>query len=98
MGEHTPGPWRVGDGHFVVADHPVPEMRGSDDPFYKGHLIAESVAPQNVGLIASAPELLEALIMIRDADEDARKDGLPTIPPIARAKVDAAIAKAKGRG
>ena len=44
--------------------------------------------------IAAAPEMLEALEMIRDADEDCKRDGLPTIPEIARAKIDAAIAAA----
>ena len=47
-------------------------------------------------LIAAAPDMLEALIMVRDADEDCRKDGLPTLPPLARFKIDRAIAKAEG--
>ena len=47
-------------------------------------------------LIAAAPDMLEALVMIRDADEDCRKDGLPTLPPLARFKIDRAIAKAEG--
>lgn len=46
--------------------------------------------------MAAAPELLEALCMVRDADEDCKRDGLPTIPAMARAKIDAAIAKAEG--
>ena len=40
-------------------------------------------------------ELLGALEMVRDADEDRKKDGLPTIPPMPRARIDAAITKAK---
>lgn len=36
--------------------------------------------------------LTDALEMVRDADEDCKKDGLPTIPPMARAKIDAALA------
>jgi hypothetical protein len=36
--------------------------------------------------------LVEALEMVRDADEDCRKDGLPAIPPEARAKIDEALA------
>lgn len=43
-------------------------------------------------------ELLAALEMVRDADEDCKRDGLPTIPAAARAKIDAAIAKAEGDG
>lgn len=48
-------------------------------------------------LIAAAPDLLEALIMVRDADEDCRKDGLRRINTMARAKIDRAIAAAKGK-
>jgi len=40
--------------------------------------------------------LVEALEMIRDADEDCKRDGLTTMPPMARAKIDAALAKARG--
>ncbi|MEP0323262.1 hypothetical protein [Bauldia litoralis] len=52
-------------------------------------------ADANARLIAAAPDLYEALVMVRDADEDCRKDGFQTIPPIARAKIDRAIAKAE---
>jgi hypothetical protein len=41
------------------------------------------------------PELLEALRMVRDADDDCHKDGLSTMPPAARATIDAAITKAE---
>jgi len=41
-------------------------------------------------------ELLEALVMVRDADDDCLADGLPNIPSMARAKIDAAIKKAEG--
>jgi hypothetical protein len=38
--------------------------------------------------------------MVRDADEDCKRDGwhdgLTTMPPMARAKIDAALAKARG--
>lgn len=39
-------------------------------------------------------ELLETLIMVRDADDDAIMDCISRMPELARAKVDAAIAKA----
>ncbi|WP_457659544.1 hypothetical protein [Sinorhizobium medicae] len=42
-------------------------------------------------------DLLDALVMVRDADQDCKSDGLPTIPPIARAKIDNAIAKSEGQ-
>lgn len=60
-------------------------------------MVAESIAEKNVPLIAAAPELLETLTMIRDADDDCRRDGLPVIPESARARIDAVIAKAEGR-
>ena len=43
-------------------------------------------------LIFAAPELLEALEMVRDADNDNGRQ----MPTLARAKIDAAIAKATG--
>ena len=43
---------------------------------------------------AAYPDLLAALVMVRDADDDCRRDGLPTIPGPARGKIDAAIANA----
>ena len=48
-------------------------------------------------LKAANAELLEALTMVRDADDDCRKDGLREIPPPARATIDAAIAKAEDK-
>jgi hypothetical protein len=33
--------------------------------------------------------LVEAIEMVRDADDDCKRDGLPIIPPAARAKIDA---------
>lgn len=41
-------------------------------------------------------ELYGALVMVRDADNDCEKDDLPTIPPVARSRIDAAITKAEG--
>lgn len=78
----TPGPWRASPRFksAVVAAHPVPGMRGSDDvPGYGGHLVAESVAPQNVPLIAAAPDLAEA------AEPFAAIDFFPDAPSSAEA-------------
>lgn len=44
-------------------------------------------------LMAAAPDLLAALVMVRDADDDAIRDGLTRIPNLPRASIDAAIAK-----
>jgi hypothetical protein len=40
--------------------------------------------------------LADALEMVRDADEDCHKDGLPTIPSVARHKIDMALAIMEG--
>ena len=97
--EHTKGPWRVGKrGCSIVADHPIEGgVRGTDDVEAEGgHLVAETCAKVNIPLLSAATDLLEALTMVRDADDDCRRDGLPTIPHAARAKIDAAISKATG--
>lgn len=59
MTEHTKGLLRVGKGHAVVADHPVPEMRGSDAlDYYGGHMVAESVTAANSRRIVACWNLL----------------------------------------
>jgi hypothetical protein len=80
---HTPGPWEW-DGKFMVG---IPHKGG--DTYFRTN-------PEDAQLIAAAPDLLDALEMVRDADEDCKRDGLPTIPPVARATIDRALAKAKG--
>jgi hypothetical protein len=50
----------------------------------------------NAHAISALPDLYEALEMVRDADEDCKRDGRPSMPPMPRAKVDAALAKARG--
>lgn len=60
MSEHTKGLLRVGKGHAVVADHPVPEMRGSDAlDYYGGHMVAESVTAANASRIVACWNLLD---------------------------------------
>ncbi|ELO1556374.1 hypothetical protein [Aeromonas hydrophila] len=54
MNEHTKGLLRVGHSGAVVADHPVPEMSGSDAvEYYGGHLVAESVTAANARRLAA---------------------------------------------
>lgn len=67
-------------------------------PDFRRDAVVAALATQraNALLIAAAPDLYEALEMVRDADEDCKRDKLPTIPPLARAKIDAALAKARG--
>jgi len=96
-GQHTPGPWRIGEGlrgyeFGVVKPIEMGEIGIADIP--EG--IHRGEAEANVRLIAAAPELLETLVMVRDADNDCRRDGLQVIPAIARARIDVVIAKASG--
>lgn len=44
------------------------------------------------GRKAANARLLHVVQMVRDADNDAQRDGLPRIPAAARAAIDAAIA------
>ena len=60
MSEHTKGLLRVGHSGAVVADHPVPEMSGSDAvEYYGGHLVAESVTAANARRLAACWNLLD---------------------------------------
>lgn len=70
---HTPLPWRVGKTGSVVADAPVPGLRGSDDTdYYGGHLICESVTPSNAEFIVRAcnsyQPMLDLLIELVDIE------------------------------
>jgi hypothetical protein len=99
--EHTPGPWKVGsstpDGSRVVAIAPIAWCGANSSFSAASQSISAKQALANARLIAASPDLLEALEMVRDADDDCKMDGLPTIPGPARARIDAAIAKAKGQ-
>jgi hypothetical protein len=98
-GKHTPGPWRVSsvgltnDGkRAVTADDAGIAWVHPQTPFKRGdgwrHDCCEREA--NARLIAAAPDMLEAL-----------REARPYVPdhhgPVAY-KVDAAIAKAEGKG
>lgn len=63
MNKHTPTPWRIGKGHCVVADEPVPGMDGSDAiEYYGGHLIAESITTENCEHIVRCVNSHDALV------------------------------------
>lgn len=99
MNAHTPGPFEInGEG-------PVVAQLGSKRTGFR--LITAPLAPAldpitedaveaNARLLKAAPQLLHALEMVRDADDDCHRDGLSTIPAPARRRIDAAIAAAKG--
>ncbi len=96
---YTKGPWVLGEVRLpnTVWGQSTTTIRTAD-----GQQIAElraggPIFDANGYLMAAAPDLLEALYMVRDADNDCHKDGLPTIPPAARRFIDTAIAKAEGR-
>lgn len=95
---HTPGPWRVGrNTSEVVADVPNPgHHSGHNDhvEHYGGYLIAESILPNNVKLVAAAPDLLDALRFCRSVLVG---QGLYDLSErLALERADAAIAKATG--
>ena len=70
---YTPGPWDY-DMAYIVAPHPdgrhpdiyIAEIAHSDD---EGRIASPRQQDANRRLIAAAPELLEALDYLRDADE-----------------------------
>jgi len=100
--KHTPRPWKVGKGSFVIADSPAPGIHGSNMiEHYGGHLICESVSEANAHLIAAAPDLLEALekcLYIIGHPKDEPETLWRTDDEIndAYMQARAAIAKAKG--
>lgn len=60
---HTPTPWRLGNGRNIVSDTPVPEVCGSDAvEYYGGHLVAESLAAENAKFIVRACNSHDALV------------------------------------
>lgn len=102
---HTPGPWVVciedgDDRAFTIFAEDQLEGGRIDGGCRDNAIAAAGLNHENfeanAHLIAAAPELLAALTMMRDADDDCRRDGLPTMPHAARVKIDAAIEKAAG--
>jgi hypothetical protein len=103
---HTPGPWRV--------EGPDDEPYGQIGVFAAHHLVCElwqDDAPvrdyneaqwANARLIAAAPELLAALVEMREfirirfPDDSLASGNWPTVKPLVE-KWDAAIAKAEGK-
>ena len=69
--QHTKTPWRLGAPSqmgSVVADEPVPEIKGSEAvDYYGGHLIAESIAPRNAEFIVRACNSHDQLVAALDA-------------------------------
>lgn len=106
--KHTPTPYRVGiNKTTIVCDTPVPEINGSDDNSYGGHLIAESLAPRNaahivkcVNLHDELVEVLEAILPARPRENDSCHIGITPMEKCCRCSPIlagyAALAKARG--
>ena len=103
--KHTPGPWTFDPMTGTVYGPPHRhaqsvalgvEMENRPIIAFVRHQGSRSDSNANGYKLGAALELYEALEMMRDADEDCKRDGLPTIPAPARARIDAALAKADG--
>lgn len=103
MSEHTPGPWKIFDGwgssqHDPIIVDSIPDVGGKCVANCICHISATNDdAAANARLIASAPDLLDALSEV--IEWIAGWDPNFTLDrewPQTREKVRAAIAKAKG--
>lgn len=88
------GTWSVSAIGNVISTSPK-DSGFPNEIHERGHLVAESIGREMLPTIAALPDLINALEMVRDADEDCREDRLPRVlPPHARAVIDAALEKA----
>ena len=100
METHTKGPWRVNERLLaIVSDEPCTDILGAENvEHYGGYLIAESIAPRNLSIIAAAPEMYEAIAAIATAmnlgyiPNEILSEGSPILEGLR-----AAIAKAEGK-
>lgn len=101
--KNTPGPWTAdmdemaimagGDGGQMIASVLEPSDFVCLDDDEREDFQSECDA--NAVLLAAAPELADALEMVRDADQDCIRDGLSRwCTDIARQVIDRALAKA----
>lgn len=87
-------------------DHDDNWLEGVNGAYVDGHYFSICVASTRDAdrrRLIRLPELeeayiaaIEALELIRDADNDCRADGLQTLPDFVRSMIDAAMAKAEG--
>lgn len=68
LGIHNQGNWSPAkNGGGVVSDQPGCGVGGSDDvAYYGGYLIAESMGSSNIPIVAAAPKMLKALVLVRE--------------------------------
>lgn len=97
MSAHTPGPWKVRKHWSDEGSFEVYPTRGKKPAYGQWSAVAEVCADpgdgesarKNANLIAAAPDLLEALKLVRDA-------AWPHLFIEQQNVIDAAIAKATG--
>lgn len=99
--KHTPGPWRIGenamgDPHTIWAAQPGMSVGGVFDSSYGEDAPPRKQANANARLIAAAPELLDALVLVERIIEKHRLAGTDQNPKGFRDIIGAAIAKARG--
>ena len=97
--KHTPGPWYYEDDSFapyiVDSTRLIRLADVHDTPYLSSGSCGRRASKANAHLLASAPELLEALRWIVDHG-DTGKGGRPAYHAM-RAHARAAIAKAEGK-
>lgn len=87
--QHTPGPWKWDESRDEIFDHD-----GAQIAAIQHYRVADEAISANARLIASAPELLEALKRFASAME---QRSYPELQGVA-SDAFAAIAKAEGKG
>lgn len=91
MSAHTNGPWRI-NPNWLPPEYPDwREIISENDENYRCMSVSGHCGEANARLIAAAPELLEALQMVRDYVVTMKGEGHEY-----QTFIDAAIAKATG--
>jgi len=95
---HTPGPWQI-DKSALTGRIDIRKNHANGDSRILGYVWEDQNGESNANLIASAPDLLSALIALEKAsrkvlDTSATHDGLENCKTLLEARI--AIQKAKG--
>lgn len=98
---HTPGPWEFGRSDMAtLVDGVQSKWIYAGEQYVavaSGHIDGDwKQVIANARLIASAPDLLKALVMIRDWDDYNYQNKLDMIPITIRLFIEEAIRKATG--
>jgi len=100
MSTHTPGPWKIENGHIQQSGIAYWQITDGADAICCNQFCYADNSDANARLIAAAPDLLEALkrlAVISDGIYVRMSDGEARLMREAWEKADAAIAKAEGR-